>query len=75
VPGRVTFDADPGIEWSGLTGQMTLDIAIPVVGHSYHADVSFSVTSAERRLSGTGTFTKPMNGNTTSTVLAAATPL
>jgi hypothetical protein len=75
LTGKVTFNGDPNVEWSGLTGQVALDVTIPVVGHVYHADVTLSITSAERRLSGSGRFTNPMTGNTTTMTVAAATPL
>jgi hypothetical protein len=73
ISGRATFNSDPAIAWSGVTGQVTLDVAIPIVGHVYHADINFSITSAERQLSGTGAFTDPMTGNTTT--MTITTPL
>lgn len=73
--GRATFRSDPAQDWTGLDGQVTLDLNIPVVGHLYHADIAFSITSTERRLSGSGTFTNPATGNTTTMTVAANAPL
>ena len=56
-------------------GQATVDVTIPIVGHVYHANVNFTITSAERRLFGSGTVTNPISGNTTTIMVAAATPL
>lgn len=75
MTGHATFNSDPGVAWSGATGQATLDVTIPIVGHVYHAVVNFSITSAERVVSGTGTFTDPVTGNVTTMIVAAATPL
>lgn len=75
ITGRATFNSDPDVAWSGVTGQATLDITIPVLGHVYHATINFSITSAERRLSGSGTYFDPLTGNTTTMTVSAATPL
>ena len=75
MTGHATFNNDPGVAWSGATGQATLNVTIPIVGHVYHAVVNFSITSAERVVSGTGTFTDPVTGNVTTMTVAAATPL
>jgi hypothetical protein len=73
--GRATFNSDPAVAWSGVTGQAVVDVAIPIVGHVYHANINFSITSAERQLSGSGMFTDPLTGNTTTMTVEAATPL
>ena len=75
MSGSATFASDPASTWSGLNGRAAVDVSIPLVGHVYHADVAFSVTSDERRLSGTGTFTDPLGGDTTTMTIAAPTPL
>ncbi len=76
VNGKVTFAGDPIATWSGATGQVTVDITIPLVGHVYHADINFSITSAERQISGSGTFTtNPLTGTTTTITIPAAMPL
>jgi hypothetical protein len=66
---------DPDFSWSGLGGQVSVDVNIPVVGHVYHANVAFTVATTERRLSGTGTLTDPSSGNRTTMAVEAATPL
>lgn len=75
MEGRATFRSDPDTDWTGMDGQLTLDIKIPVVGHLYHGDIAYAITSADRRLSGSGTFTNPLNGNTTTLAVPASTPL
>ncbi len=75
LSGRATFDDDPDLSWSGLRGQATVDVGIPIVGHLYHADVVFTVATTERRLSGSGTFTDPLSGTRTTMTVDAATPL
>jgi hypothetical protein len=75
MSGRATFNGDPDFSWSGLNGQVAVDVDIPIVGHVYHADVAFTVTSTERRLSGSGAFTDPLSGNRTTMTVDAATPL
>ena len=75
ISGRATFIDDPTVAWSGVTGQAVVDVDIPIVGQLFHANINFSITSAERRLSGSGTFSNPLTGNTTTMTLAAATPL
>jgi hypothetical protein len=75
ISGQATFIDDPAFAWSGVTGQAVVDVDIPIVGQLFHANVNFSITSAERRLSGSGTFTNVFTGNTTTMTVAAATPL
>lgn len=75
ISGRATFNSDPNIDWTGVTGSATVDVAIPILGHVYHADITFSITSAERQLSGSGTFTDPLTGNATTMTVPAAAPL
>ena len=71
MTGRATFTSDPDSSWDGMNGQAAVDVNIPIVGNVYHADIAFSITSDDRRLSGSGTFTAPLTGNKT-TVSAAA---
>ena len=75
MTGRATFRSDPDADWSGVDGQVTLDITIPVVGHVYHAEIAYAITSVDRRLSGSGTFTNPLNGNTIALNVPASAPL
>jgi len=76
MSGGVTFNSDPDVSWSGLTGHVTVDGNIPVVGQVYHAAVAFTVSTTERRLSGSGTFRDPLSGDATTTMtVEAATPL
>jgi len=75
VTGKATFASDPTVAWSGVTGQVTVDVNIPIVGHVYHADINFSMTSAERTITGSVTFFDPLTGNTTTMTMPAGTPL
>jgi len=75
VSGRATFNDDPDFSWSGLGGQVSVDVIIPIVGHVYHANLAFTVATTERRLSGSGMFTDPLSGNRTTMAVDAATPL
>jgi hypothetical protein len=73
MSGRAAFVGDPDVSWSGLDGQVGVDVDIPIVGHVYHANLAFAVTTNERRLSGSGTFTDPLSGD--ATTMTVATPL
>jgi hypothetical protein len=75
MSGHVTFNSDPSIAWSGASGQTTVDVSIPVLGHVYHGDVTFTILSDHRQVSGSGTFTEPITGNTTAMSISAASPL
>jgi hypothetical protein len=75
MSGRATFNSDPAVAWSGVTGQAAVNVAIPMIGHVYQANINFSITSANEQLSGSGTFTNPLTGTTTTMTVAAATPL
>jgi hypothetical protein len=75
LTGKATFASDPNVAWSGVTGQVTVDVNIPVIGQVYHADINFSITSAQRVLSGSGTFTNPITGTTTTMTVPVGTPL
>lgn len=76
ISGQATFNTDPSdFAWSSVTGQAVVDVDIPIVGQLFHADVNFSITSTERRLSGSGTFTNVFTGNITTMTVAAARPL
>jgi hypothetical protein len=77
LSGRVTFNGDPdnfAVDWPGFSGQATVDVNIPVLGHVYHANVNFTMAGSSHQLSGTGTFFNPLTGNTTS-MTGAGTPL
>lgn len=75
LSGGATFDSDPDSDWSGVSGQATADVNIPVLGHVYHSDLNYGITSAERQISGLGTFADPLTGNTSTITVAAGTPL
>lgn len=75
LSGRATFNSDPVSAWSGVTGQATADVTIPIVGNVYRGNINFTTTSAERRISGSGTLTEPLTSNTTTMTVAAAMPL
>lgn len=74
MSGSATFNSDPNSGWDGMDGQVAVDVNIPLVGHVYHADVNFTITADDRRLTGSGTFTDPISGNTT-TMATTGTPL
>ena len=75
MSGRASFASDPASAWNGLNGQVAIDVSLPLLGHVYHADVAFSVSSDQRQISGSGTFTEPLSGDTTTMSVAASTPL
>jgi hypothetical protein len=75
MTGRAVFPADPATSWTSVSGQMVLDVSIPLVGHVYHASVDYIVTSAQSSMSGTGTFTNPLTGTTTTLTVPANSPL
>ncbi len=76
MSGHTTFNSDPTMfEWSGLSGQATTDVSIPLLGHVYHSEVAFTIQSEERQISGSGTFTEPITGNTITMTVSAASPL
>jgi len=75
MSGRVTFASDPASAWSGLDGQVTVDVALPLLGHVYRADVTFAVLPDQKQLSGTGTFTEPLSGDTVTMTISASSPL
>ncbi len=76
LEGSVTFASDPASEWSGLNGQVSMDGSLPILGHIYHADTSFTMTEdGEQNVSGHGTFTDPLSGNVTSVTIPPGSPL
>ena len=76
LSGKVTYAGDPSsLRWSPLTGQTTIDAAIPVVGHVYKATLAFTATETEVRVSGSGTFNNPMTGETTTIQIPAGAPI
>jgi hypothetical protein len=76
LSGKVTYAGDPSsVHWSPLTGQTTMDVQIPVVGHVYHAVLAFKATETEVQISGSGSFTNPMTGETTTIQIPAGAPV
>lgn len=75
MSGKATFNSNPDINWNGMNGQAAVNANIPIVGHLYHADIAYSITSTDKRLSGSGTFTNPLTGNVTTMAAAPGTPL
>ncbi|MEQ1804821.1 MAG: hypothetical protein ABL900_05530 [Burkholderiaceae bacterium] len=75
MTGQATFNSDPASTWAGLSGQVHLDVNIPILGELFSADVAFTITSSERQLSGSGTYTEPISGDTITMTVAAGTPL
>lgn len=75
VSGSATFATDPDSGWNGVTGQAVFDVSIPLIGHVYHGTVAYELQSAQRRVSGTGTFTDPLSADVTTFTVDPATPL
>lgn len=75
MSGRVTFGSDPATSWSGLVGQLTSDVALPIIGHVYHSEVDITINSAQRVISGSGTFTEPFSSDVTTMTVPASAPL
>jgi hypothetical protein len=76
LSGKVTYASDPSsLRWSPATGQATMAVQIPVVGHVYGSTLAFTATETEVRLSGSGTFTNPMTGDATTIEIPAGTPV
>ncbi|MBX3614520.1 MAG: hypothetical protein KF786_13205, partial [Burkholderiaceae bacterium] len=75
LSGGVSFDSDPDSAWTGLQGRATSDVNILGVVHVYHGDMAFTIGSAERQLSGSGTFTEPLSGTTTTLSVDPSAPL
>ncbi|MCJ7453211.1 MAG: hypothetical protein MUO39_12155 [Steroidobacteraceae bacterium] len=76
ISGRVTFGGDPSsLDWSPLTGEATIDVNIPVVGHLYHSTLAFMATETMVQISGVGTFTNPVTGEATTIDVPAGQPV
>ena len=75
LAGTALFGTDPNVGWSDVGGQVVVDVAIPVVGHLYHSDLTYTITSTTRQLSGSGRFTDPMTGNVTTLTVDPGAPL
>jgi hypothetical protein len=76
LSGKVTYAGDPSsLSWSPATGQITLSVQIPVVGHVYNSTLAFMATETEVQISGSGTFTNPMTGDTTTIEIPAGAPV
>ena len=76
ISGSVTFGGDPSsLDWGPLAGEATIDVDIPVVGHVYHATLAFTATDMMVGISGSGAFTNPMSGETTTIDIPAGEPV
>ena len=76
ISGSVAFGGDPSsLNWSPLTGQATIDVNIPVVGHVYQSTLAFTATETMLQISGSGTFTNPMTGETMTIDIPAGQPV
>jgi len=76
LTGKITYAGDPtSLQWGPATGQVDIDIDIPVVGHVYHATIDYRVTATEVRISGSGSFTNPVTGETTSVDIPSGSPV
>ena len=75
VTGRSTFASDPAATFTSTSGQVTVDVTLLGLLKVYHADIAFTVSGTERRLSGSGVLNNPVTGNTTTMTVDAANPL
>jgi hypothetical protein len=76
ISGKLTYAGDPAsLAWSPLSGQATMNVDLPVVGHIYDATLAFTATATEVRLSGSGTFSNPVTGETTTIDIPAGNPV
>jgi hypothetical protein len=78
LDGRVTYANDPSdffAGFNGATGSVTADVNILGLLHVYHGDIGFSFGASEHRLTGSGTFTNPVNGVATTLAISSSDPL
>jgi hypothetical protein len=78
VDWRVTFANDPNDLFNGFNGGQgggTVDINILSLMHVYHGNIAFDLGMSEHRVSGTGTFSNPVSGTTTTMTASASDPL
>jgi hypothetical protein len=75
LDGSATFGADPDSDWNGMQGRLSVRTELLSLMHVAQSDVDFSVTSDQRRFSGTSTYTEPMGGDTLTLSVAAGAPL
>jgi hypothetical protein len=74
ISGRAVFGTNPANGWSQVSGQMVIDINIPMI-QLYHSTVDYVLTSAQATVSGTGTLTNPLTGTATTLTVPAGAPL
>lgn len=78
LDGRLTFVNNPtdlNAGFNGAQGSATVGIDILGLMHVYRGNLAFSIGMAEHRLSGSGTFTNPLTGSTTTMTVSPAEPL
>ena len=76
ITGKATYASDPSsLPFGGVGGQLAIDVTLLGLLKVYHADIVFSVGANERRLSGSGVLTNPLDGNRTTVTVDAANPL
>lgn len=77
LTGTVTFAGDPAsLDWGPASGTTDTDVNIPVLGHVYQSAIAFTATAAgEVQLSGSGTFSDPVTGETTTITIPAGSPV
>lgn len=76
--GQVTFNSNPydlSDDWGGMSGQATIEVSIPLLGHVYQSTLAFAFLPDQRQISGTGTFTEPITGNHTTMTIPDTSPL
>jgi ATP-dependent Lon protease len=75
---RATFGNDPSDLFAGFNGGQgtgAVDIDILSVMHVYHGNIAFTMGMSEHRMSGAGTFSNPLTGNTTTLTVSASAPM
>jgi hypothetical protein len=75
VSGRSTFAGDPAATFTSTSGQVTIDVTLLGLLKVYHADIAYTVSASERRISGSGVLQNPVTGNTTTMTVDGANPL
>jgi hypothetical protein len=78
LDGRLTFVNNPtdfNAGFNGAQGSATAGIDILGLMHVYRGNIAFALGMNEHRLSGTGTFTNPLTGTTSTLAVSASDPL
>lgn len=73
--GSATFNGDPAIAWDGFGGHVTLVMQTAGALGTLTGDMDFVLGATGGDVSGTGTFSEIITGNTTTLTVDPATPL